>query len=322
MSKRRHTKLESHRLSSSESGWLLSGCHDDQPVSRTRGGGNGRVRHKRATCLPTNFDGIPVEESEESEEEEAWDEAYELEYSDEEDDEYEEFTKPEATRLLVEFDATKKFIENNSRCRDCNGPVEVQAKTICLASTLFMKCNNASCGFVDYSELPAPAKIGETTDERARSTDYAINVLYILSFISSGDGCTEATRLLGLLGLPNDTTMQGRSFNIIEDRISPIMQSVARQILLDNLKNEVKVTFDASEDKDDNDYQLWESSLGDNATTVLTRAKYPEITVSFNMGWQQRSSGRKYASPTGHAFFVGALCRKPVSFCLRSKICN
>lgn len=149
-----------------------------------------------------------------------------------------------------------------------------------------------------------------------------MNALYVLGFVGNGDGCTEAARLLGLLGLPNDTTMQSRSFGIIEDRMSPFIQSVTRQILLEILKLEVKRTYALLPDKDDNDYELWTNSLGDNASVVLSRGKYPEINVSFDMGWQQRSSGKKYASPTGHAFFVGGLCCLPLHFILKSKICN
>jgi hypothetical protein len=40
------------------------------------------------------------------------------------------------------------------------------------------------------------------------------------------------------------------------------------------------------------------------------------------MGWQQRSSGHKYASPSGHAFFVGGLTHKPIHFIIKCKICN
>jgi hypothetical protein len=55
---------------------------------------------------------------------------------------------------------------------------------------------------------------------RERSTDYAVNVLYVLGFISSGDGGCEAAQVLGMHGLPNDTTMESRSFVTIEERIS------------------------------------------------------------------------------------------------------
>jgi hypothetical protein len=133
-------------------------------------------------------------------------------------------------------------------------------KIMCLASSLVVCCKDKVCGFVDHSEAPAPAKVGETTDDRARSTDYALNMLYVLGCIANGDGCTEAIRLLGLLGLANDTTMQPRSFNIIEDRISPIIQSVTRQVLVENLKEEVKLTFAALPDQDNKDYELWLTS--------------------------------------------------------------
>jgi hypothetical protein len=39
-------------------------------------------------------------------------------------------------------------------------------------------------------------------------------------FISLGDGCTKAARLLGFMGLQNDTTMQSRSFSMIEERVA------------------------------------------------------------------------------------------------------
>jgi hypothetical protein len=260
----RVTKLESHRLSSRESGWRLSGSNTGPTLHRTRGGGNGRPNLKRDEAS------IVMDESSDEDEEGEWDEAYEDSEEESSDNDYEEFEKPKPTRLLLEHDATMKFIEKNSRCRECYSQVIVESQTICLASHLVIKCSSEDCGYVDYSEAPSRAKIGETTDNFARSTDYAVNALYVLSFVANGDGCTEATRLLGLLGLPNDTTMQGRSFGIIEERMSPMIQSVARQILLENLKEEVQATFAAMADKDDNDFQLWLNSFGDNATVNLS----------------------------------------------------
>ena len=39
------------------------------------------------------------------------------------------------------------------------------------------------------------------------------------------------------------------------------------------------------------------------------------IQAFFDMGWQVRSSGGKYASPTGHALLIGALSKKSNGFC-------
>jgi hypothetical protein len=46
----------------------------------------------------------------------------------------------------------------------------------------------------------------------------------------------------------------------------------------------------------------WKESLdGGNAVVI----RKPHVTCSFDMGWQQRSSGSKYASQSGHAVLVG-----------------
>jgi hypothetical protein len=34
------------------------------------------------------------------------------------------------------------------------------------------------------------------------------------------------------------------------------------------------------------------------------------VQASFDMGWQVRSSGHKYASPTGHGLLIGTLTKK------------
>jgi hypothetical protein len=48
----------------------------------------------------------------------------------------------------------------------------------------------------------------ECKTEHKRLFDYAVNVLYVLGFLSVGDGASEAQRLLGLLDLPNLASME------------------------------------------------------------------------------------------------------------------
>lgn len=50
-----------------------------------------------------------------------------------------------------------------------------------------------------------------------------------------------------------------------------------------------------------------------------------QIRASFDMGWQVRSSGGKYASPTGHVFLIGAVSKKimdSVVFNKRCRVCT
>lgn len=112
--------------------------------------------------------------------------------------------------------------------------MKVEVRTKCVASSIKLFClDKKQCGHIDYSSGPAAANIPDTVfedDGRERSTDYAVNVLYVLAFLASGGGGTEAARLLGLLALPNDTTMESRSFTIIEGRIGYVIRELRDDI--------------------------------------------------------------------------------------------
>jgi hypothetical protein len=67
-----------------------------------------------------------------------------------------------------------------------------------------LTCKDPRCGYVYHSNPPVASKI-PAADNRERTTDYAVNVLFGLGFLASRDGPTEGARVLGMLGLPNDT---------------------------------------------------------------------------------------------------------------------
>jgi hypothetical protein len=197
--------------------------------------------------------------------------------------------------------------------------VIVSYNTITLATTITIQCGDEECGYVYNSPSPATANLhANRPDDRKRSTDYAVNILYVLGFISSGDGGVEAARILGLLGLPNDTTMETRTFPKIEDRISGKIQELSKDILLENLTDEVMLLFDGN---NNNDLTQWQQALRD-PTIVLDKLKLSKIDCSFDMGWQQRSSGNRYASISGDALLVvGCRSRKPIAMIIKCKRC-
>jgi hypothetical protein len=161
------------------------------------------------------------------------------------------------------------------------------------------------------------AKVGDQdAPSRERSTDSAVNILYVLGFISVGDGCTEAARVLGLMGLPNDTTMESRSFTYIEEHISSYIHKLTDEILHENLVEEVKSSVE-----DPLDFRRWEAAQ-EEGSIPLNTMMYPKVKVSYDMAWQQRNSGNRYASPSGHALFVGGNTRKPLAYMIKSKICT
>jgi hypothetical protein len=223
-------------------------------TTRTHGGGKGRPCHNTRKKLfnepiTSDSDG-ELEEDSSSEQwmgDEFGDGFDEGEFNEElllaEDDLLEEMgsIKPDANRVIIEVDPFLETLEKHCRCPDCNGPMNAEVKRLCLASTFVLTCANKTCTYV-HVNWPSGAIVRSSPDARSRerSTDSAINILYVLGFLSVGDGCTEAARLLGLLGLPNDTTMESRSFTYIEERISLFIHNLTDEILHENLSEEIK----------------------------------------------------------------------------------
>jgi hypothetical protein len=320
------------KLANKDSKWNLIGSSNETAIlaTRTRHGGSGRPQLTRKMLLEEEdseeSEYEEEEDSTESEEEDEMDELIdELVLEDEldlqDEDEAEEPDKPTHSRVIVEVQTLMDAFKRHCRCPCCDASLELELKTVCIATTVRMNCSTPDCNYVYYGDPLADAVINPNQeDNRERMTDYAVNILYVAGMISIGDGCTEAGRLLGLVGLPNNTTMECRSFSIIEERISPVIKRLMDAILLENLAEEVRITMEKSDTLDMNDFEQWKQAL--NGDIVLSKFKYPKLHVSFDMAWQQRSSGNRYASPSGHGLFIGGYTRKAVSMVIKSKLCN
>ncbi len=65
------------------------------------------------------------------------------------------------------------------------------------------------------------------------------------------------------------------------------------------------------------DFQWWKCLTGTDRLSVLNM---PQLTVSYDMGWQQRSSGNKYSSVSGHDFCIGGYTKKILDYRVKSKV--
>jgi len=179
------------------------------------------------------------------------------------------------------------------------------------------------CNWIDYQgpvladiQMP-PTHHGSTLI--VRNIDFETNVLFVLSFLTSGDGGVEAGRLCGMLGLPNSTTMAPRSFNIVEEYIGPVLRQYADDLVRDNLVEEVKQCYGDQKDADGTLlFDLWQHDrLPVDRTDLL-----PRIPATYDMGWQGRASGNQYNSMTGDASFFLGNSRKPIGYVVISKGCS
>ena len=230
--------------------------------------------------------------------------------------------KPSASRVLLDASPLKTMLEMHlAPCPHCRSRLEVSFPTVCVASGCQLKCPEKECPFTATStpELTEFVISSSGSSQKiGRNTDYAANILYVVGFIASGDGGTEAARILGLLGLPNSTTMQSRSFGNIEDAIGDTIKKLGDRIIFDNLCAEVKASYGSATHPDGQGmYDLWLMK-----SDKLTEADWPRVKAGADMGWNQKGSGRKYNSKSaGHCFFCGSINRQPICMALCSLAC-
>ena len=199
--------------------------------------------------------------------------------------------KPVSRTVLLQVDQIVDLFKCLG-CPDCGGKLVPTIHTICIVSRIELQCEDCcfdttdgtdamdtsdGCSFGYDNDLRAKTTIHANDTRIARSTDYAVNVMYVLGFLSSGDGGTEAGRLLAMLGLPNSTTMATTSFPTIENRIGQAIRDLGKEIVRENLIAEVrkgmvewnKATFDK-----------WKSSLTD-PEAKLDKEEYAVIQASY-----------------------------------------
>jgi hypothetical protein len=198
------SKLERRRLSPEEDDWnLVRGS--SSTLSRTRGNGQGRPNLDQGGREPdfvdvadaSTNDGTTTSSLTQDEEEEA---APAIDAS---AGAIVVAKKPTHTRVILEVAHLEEAFQNYG-CPECGEYLELKLRTVCIATSIELICNNKECSsYVCQFGRPSPTTIH---DDQVRSyermTDYAVNVIYALGFVSVGDGHTEAGRLLGLLGLP------------------------------------------------------------------------------------------------------------------------
>jgi hypothetical protein len=307
-------RCERRRLGLEEDNWsgLVVGAN---AVTRTRGGGTGRPSLERESFGAPEI--VVLEESSD----ESWTPTADDASSESEtcsttsSTTDETVQKPSPTRVILEVAHLKKAFANYP-CPKCMEPLEFKVRTVCIASNIELICNNNECSYVCDFERPCPTTIH--VDERCnyeRMTDYAINVLYVLGFISVGDGPTEAGRILGLMGLPNDTTMMNRSFGIIEGRVGRFVRELCEEIISRNIEEEAKLSMNEF------DYNVWKMWSTNPDLGPIPNDRMPQIDASYDMAWQQKGSGHQYNSQSGHGSLFGRYSRKIIGLVIKSKLC-
>ena len=120
------------------------------------------------------------------------------EVQEEEEDQQEEQVKngtaPKASRCDIEMQPLNTLIQHNCFCRHCGGEMNVMFKSIGIATIPHLQCGGC--------KLNCPSEIETTSLGRGihpRTSDYDVNCQHVTVCIASGDGGSEAGRILGFL---------------------------------------------------------------------------------------------------------------------------
>jgi hypothetical protein len=146
----------------------------------------------------------------------------------------------------------------------------------------------------------------------ARAADFEENVRLVISMQMNGAGGEEAAALLGMLNVPGGARMRHTHFTAIEQELAKVEINVAQEAIRAGLDEEIKRTVNATMDLS---YEEWV------ALPIKSRPRVG-LAVSFDAGWQKRSSGNTYDSLSGHAAFYGQQTRLVIALAIMSKRCT
>ena len=134
----------------------------------------------------------------------------------------------------------------------------------------------------------------------------------ILGMQLIGGGGREPTKLLGMLNLPWQG-IEKKTFTIIEANASMAERLVRDLAIEEALQEEIKDTLEHKNQS----YGEWcaQRDKGKNNNKV-------KLTVTYDMGWQKRSSGRRYDSSSGHAFIIREKSKGVIRMVLYYKACQ
>ena len=151
-----------------------------------------------------------------------------------------------------------------------------------------------------------------------------MNLLAVLATYLNGHGATEMKRIAAALNLKNYKTCHKMFHRSSKEYVGEVIINEARKVVKETLFEEMELSF--KDHHADVGGQMWSKLksviIGDAEEDDATLPLFVNLVASTDMGWQKRSSGRRYDSPSGHMFFIGAQTNKIIDYDLMCVSCN
>ena len=159
------------------------------------------------------------------------------------------------------------------------------------------------------------------------------NLLAVIAAYLNGDGATELRRTAAALNIGNFKSIKKMHHKTSKYCLGNIIVKEARKVADECLIEEVRTSYmEKHPHFGDEEWMNFHNALllqppqQESTTTHNAQTVDPvDLIVSADMGWQKRSSGRKYDSPSGHMFLVGSSTNNIIDYeikCVSCAICN
>ena len=208
-------------------------------------------------------------------------------------------------------------------------------RNVGFSATVVMRCKNNhiveyGCGPSNYDRTYTQRYTcvqDQKVTRRRKLISYDVNILMALVTYFNGAGFYEIARLAGFMGLPNSTSIEWAIHKVSKAYLHGHIMRVTKKVVLNSLVEEAKeaATLQFCEDEFSTLWPAFEKVIrGEDicADTLEILRKDPiKMSAGLDMGWQKRSSGRKYDSPSGHMFMIGTHTNKVIDYMVMSINC-
>ena len=158
---------------------------------------------------------------------------------------------------------------------------------------------------------------------KADFLSYTNNLIALLATYYTGSTVSNMRFFLSAMGLPKTLNWTNHHYNNcdpINEKILDLTDNLIHAALVSEIKQTMVDKYNLTEFQaktflESIQGRQWNKSKKVQGLTI-------GIDVSFDMGWQKRSTGRNYDSRSGHAFLFGLHTKKVIASIVYSKECR
>ena len=153
--------------------------------------------------------------------------------------------------------------------------------------------------------------------------EFEVNVRAMMSSFYGGTGGADIANIASFFGVPGGKSWE-RAFSRHSPSMCKLITSVVNGVMEASLKNEIIATIsDKLEGMTKDEINIATKAYFEQDTDNIPDAiQKLRIAVSYDMGWQKRSTGKIYDSMSGHGFMIGCRTGNIIGFKVKSKTCS